>query len=343
MFRAIRPVGHEDHLSLVEHLDELRTRLIICLAALAVAFALCFWQNHALLRIVGNPYAKETRGQVTKCQGELGPVWCADQAVKATGLTVQALLKVLENPSSGLTPALRRDLAPFGPQLTGDLAKLPKTAPSNNLVTLGIGEPFTATITVIFYFSLLLSLPVILFELYAFLVPAFSPTERRVALPVMLAIPGLFASGVAFGYFVVLPAAVHFLQNFNSGSFEQFVQATSYYQFAALIMLAMGVIFQVPLAVVAAARAGIVSPRQLRKNRRYAIVVAAAIAALLPGDVVTMTLETLPIIVLYEVGILVVVALDRRDVRRAQAHERSASPSAPPPPPPPPITSNDAL
>ena len=183
MFRAIRPVGHEDHLSLVEHLDELRTRLIICLAALAVAFGLCFWQNHALLRIVGNPYAKETRGQVTKCQGELGPVWCADQAVKATGLTVQALLKVLENPSSGLTPTLRRDLAPFGPQLTGDLARLPKTAPSNNLVTLGIGEPFTATITVIFYFSLLLSLPVILFELYAFLVPAFSPTERRVALP----------------------------------------------------------------------------------------------------------------------------------------------------------------
>jgi sec-independent protein translocase protein TatC len=119
--------------------------------------------------------------------------------------------------------------------------------------------------------------------------------------------------------------------------------ASSYYQFAALIMLAMGVIFQVPLGVIAVARAGIVTPRQLRKNRRYAIVVAAAIAALLPGDVVTMTLETLPIIVLYEVGILVVAALDRRDVRRAQAHKRSASTSAPPPPPPPPIPSNDAV
>jgi sec-independent protein translocase protein TatC len=343
MFRAIRPVGHEDHLSLVEHLDELRTRLIVCLAALAVAFALCFWQNHALLRLIGNPYAKETRGQVTKCEGELGPVWCADQAVKATGLTVQQVIKALENPSSGLSANVRRALKPLGPRLTGDLAKLPKTAPSNNLVTLGIGEPFTATVTVTFYFSLLLSLPIILFELYGFLVPAFSPTERRVARPVMLAIPGLFACGVAFGYFVVLPAAVHFLQNFNAGSFQQFVQAASYYQFAALIMLAMGVIFQVPLGVVAVARAGIVTPRQLRKNRRWAIVVAAAIAALLPGDVVTMALETLPIIVLYEVGILVVAALDRRDARRAQAHERSASTSAPPPPPPPPIPSNDAL
>src|SRR5271154_5786001 len=78
MYRAIRPVRHEDHLSLVDHLDELRTRLIICLVALGVAFGLCFWQNHALLHLIGNPYSKETRGQVVKCKGELGPVWCAD-------------------------------------------------------------------------------------------------------------------------------------------------------------------------------------------------------------------------------------------------------------------------
>jgi sec-independent protein translocase protein TatC len=152
-----------------------------------------------------------------------------------------------------------------------------------------------------------------------------------------MAVPGLFACGVVFGYFVVLPAAVHFLQNFNSGSFEQFVQASSYYSFAALIMLAMGLIFQVPLAVVAASRAGIVTKRQLRKNRRFAIVAAALIAALLPGDVVTMTLETLPVIVLYEVGILVVSWLDRRDARRARSQNRSAAPTATPPPPPPPI------
>jgi sec-independent protein translocase protein TatC len=153
---------------------------------------------------------------------------------------------------------------------------------------------------------------------------------------------------------VVLPAAVHFLQNFNSGSFEQFVQASSYYSFAALIMLAMGVIFQVPLAVVAAARAGIVTRRQLRKNRRFAIVAAALIAALLPGDVVTMTLETLPVIVLYEVGILVVAWLDRRDARRERARQRTAPTSAqptppppppptPPPPPPPPISADNAF
>ncbi|HEY7967934.1 MAG TPA: twin-arginine translocase subunit TatC [Solirubrobacteraceae bacterium] len=327
MPRAIRPVGHDEHLSLVEHLDELRTRLIISLAALLVAFGLCFWQNHALLKLIGNPYAKETRGQVKKCQGELGQIWCADELGRA-----------LANFDRRIAPSLKGDVKPLLAQIDTALKRTPSTPPNNNLVTIGLGEPFTATITVTFYFAMLLALPLLLFELYSFVIPAFSPTERRVALPVMLAIPGLFACGVVFGYFVVLPAAVHFLQNFNSSSFEQFVQASSYYSFAALIMLAMGVIFQVPLAVVAVTRAGIVTTRQLRKNRRYAIVVAALIAAILPGDVVTMLLETLPIIVLYEVGILVVSALDRRDARRARAQERSvAAANAVPPPAPPPI------
>ena len=342
MSRMIRPVGHEEHLSLVEHLDELRTRLIVCLVAVGVAFAFCFWQNHALLKLVGNPYSKETRGQVQKCRGAQGANWCTDEAVRALGQATTAMLKALQTPANGLKPELSRGLAPYAAKLKTAQARLPTSAPGNNLITIGIGEPFTATITVTFYFSLLLSLPVILFELYGFVIPAFSPTERKVARPVMFSIPGLFACGVLFGYYIVLPAAVHFLQTFNSGSFEQFVQASSYYSFAALIMLAMGVIFQVPLGVIAIARAGIVTPRQLRKNRRYAIVVAALIAAVLPGDVVTMLLETLPIIVLYEVGILAVTVLDRRDARRARAQERTAAAAAVTQPPPP-IPSDNAL
>ena len=248
MSRAIRPVGHEEHLSLVEHLDELRTRMIICLVALGVAFALCFWQNHELLHLIGNPYTKETKGQVNRCQGQQGPNWCTDKALEKVVVYMNALAKDSKNPAA---------LAPLQKQVDSALKSLPKKAPGNNLVTIGIGEPFTATITVVFYFSLLLALPVLLFELYAFVIPAFSPGERKVAAPVMFAIPALLACGVAFGYYVVLPAAVHFLQNFNSGSFDQFVQASSYYGFAALIMLAMGVIFQVPLAVIAISRAGI--------------------------------------------------------------------------------------
>jgi len=328
----MRPVGHEDHLSLVEHLDELRVRIFVCLAALAVAFGFCFWQNHALLKLLGNPYAKETRGQVQRCQGFQGQIWCAENLARANAEVDRYLAQALRSQSPGLSKALANQRAAAKP--------IPTSAPGNTLVTIGIGEPFTATITVTLYFSLLLALPVILFELYGFVIPAFSPNERRVAMPVMAAIPGLMACGVLFGYFVVLPAAVHFLQNFNSGSFEQFVQANSYYSFAALIMLAMGIIFQVPLGVIAIARAGIVTPKQLRKNRRFAIVLAALIAALLPGDVVTMTLETLPIIVLYEVGIFVVSVLDRRDARRARAQPHPAATSAVPPSPPPPIPSD---
>jgi sec-independent protein translocase protein TatC len=208
-------------------------------------------------------------------------------------------------------------------------------------VTLGIGEPFTSTITVSFYFALLISLPVILFQAYAFVLPAFSPKERTIAMPLMMAIPVLFMIGVAFGYFVVFPASVRFFQNFNSSSYNVLVQASAYYRFEALILLAMGLIFQVPVGILAATRAGIVTPKQLRKNRRYAVVVAAAIAALLPGDAITMALETAPLVLLYEISVQLATFLEKRAIRRAAAAP-SAGPAPPPPapgdpgPPPPP-------
>ncbi len=205
--------------------------------------------------------------------------------------------------------------------------------------TLGIGEPFTIVVTVCLWGALLFSLPFLLYQVYSYILPAFSPNERNVVLPVLIAVPFLFAAGVLFGFEIVLPAAVHFLQGFDSGSFNELVQANSYYSFSALVMFAMGLIFQVPLFVVALARAGIVSTRQLRKNRRYAIVVAALVGAALPGDAITMILETAPIVVLYEVGILVSTVLERRDRRRERAAERDAAASTPPPPPTSPIPS----
>ncbi len=120
------------------------------------------------------------------------------------------------------------------------------------------------------------------------MLPAFSPDQRRVATPLMLAIPFLFAAGVMFGYFVVLPAAVRFFQNFNSDQFNVLVQASQYYHFAAVVLLAMGLLFQVPVGVLAATRAGIVTTGQLRRNRRYAVLACGAIAALLPGDAITL-------------------------------------------------------
>ena len=94
-------------------------------------------------------------------------------------------------------------------------------------------------------------------------------------LPLMFAIPVLFVTGVVFGYFVVLPAALHFFQNFNSTEFNVLVQAGPYYKFAASTILAMGLLFQVPVGILAVTRAGVVTPRQLRRHRRYAVAACA--------------------------------------------------------------------
>src|SRR6185437_8082958 len=139
--------------------------------------------------------------------------------------------------------------------------------------------------------------------------PALSPDEKRIARPLLAAIPCLFAVGVLFGYFVVLPAAVRFFVNFNASEFNRF---------AATILVAMGLVFQVPVAILAATRVGLVTVEQLRKNRRYALVACAAVAAFLPGDAITLVLETVPLYLLYEASILVASLVDRRTAARAR-------------------------
>lgn len=230
----MKPVGFEDRLSLVEHLDELRTRIVVSISVLLVAFGLCFWQNNLLLDIANRPL-------------------------------------------------------PAGQQP----------------ITFSPTEPFFTTMTLSLYGALILSLPIILYQGYAFILPAFSPGERRVVLPMLLMIPFLFIGGVMFSYFVVLPAAINFLLNFNASEFNIEIRAREYYSFISLTMLALGILFQIPVGVLALTRLGIVTPRQLRKNRRVAIVVIAVTAALLPGtDPVTMLIEMVPLLLLYEASIV---------------------------------------
>jgi sec-independent protein translocase protein TatC len=305
MASAIRPVGFEDRLSLVDHLDELRTRLIVSGVVLAIAFGFCLWQNHELLRIINKPLQAQTRKQVAKGQGTVGQAVVAQQAVLKVAHETQSALGALAAPGSGVSASARAQLQPLIAALGTDVKKIPRNPPGDNPVTLGVGEPFTTTLTVALYFALVLALPLILYELYGFILPALSPAERRVAVPLLTAIPFLFAGGVAFGYYVVLPAAVHFFVNFNASEFNVLVQASQFYKFAATVLLAMGVIFQVPVAILAATRVGLVTVRQLRHNRRYALVACAVVAAFLPGDLITLVLETVPLYLLYEVSILV--------------------------------------
>jgi sec-independent protein translocase protein TatC len=240
MARRVRPIRHDDRLSLVEHLDELRTRLILSLIAFGVALALCFWQNHLILRIVNHPL-------------------------------------------DGRKP-----------------------------ITLGVAEPFMTTFTLSAYAAILIALPVVLYQLYAFILPAFTPGERRVATPLLMMIPFLFIAGVVFGYYVVLPAALKFLLHFNTDQFRVEIRARDYYSFVTTTLIACGLLFQIPVGILGLNRLGIVTPRQLRKNRRYAILVIAVIAMLLPGvDPISMLIEMVPMIVLYELSILLATAFGR--------------------------------
>jgi sec-independent protein translocase protein TatC len=311
-------LSHDDQVSVVGHLDELRTRIIVSLAALAVAFGFAFWQNHALLNLINRPLAHQTQQQVRAGQGPLGATYTVQRSARDVAIQLRAVTRALETERSQ-PPAVTTALSAAQASLGRDISQLSAAPTGDKPITLGIGEPFTTTITVALIFALILSLPVILLQVYGFLMPAFDDAMRRHMLPVVLAIPGLFVAGVAFGYTIVLPAAVHFFQNFNSGQFNVLVQASQYYKFAATTLLAMGLFFQVPVVILAITRAGIVTPRQLRRNRRYAIGACAAIAALLPSDAITMILETVPLYLLFELSLLIATIAERRSARTAAA------------------------
>jgi sec-independent protein translocase protein TatC len=317
-------IGHEDRLSMVDHLQELRGRLIISLAAVAVAFGLCMWQNHTLLNIINRPLAHQTQKQVRAGNGPLGATYTLQQSAGSVASQLQVVVGALQRPGSGVSAATRASLAGVEPQLHGAIKRLAAAPQGDKPVTLGIGEPFTTTISVALIFSLILALPIILYELYGFLLPAFSPDQRRITTPLMLSVPFLFVAGVMFGYFVVLPAAVRFFQNFNSQQFNVLVQASQYYHFAAVTLLAMGLVFQVPVAILAATRTRIVTPRQLRHHRRYAILACGAVAAFLPGDAITLLLETVPLYLLFELSVLLATVIERRESRRERMREASA-------------------
>jgi sec-independent protein translocase protein TatC len=315
---AVRRIGHEEQIGLVDHLEELRRRLIVSLAVLGAAFAVCLWQNHALLHLVNKPLASQTQKQVRAGHGPLGASYTNQLETRAVATTLAGLLGALERPHSGASAATRASLRAIAPKLRRTIGDLSAPPQGDKPVTLGIGEPFTTTIGITLIFALILSLPVLLYQLYAYLIPAVEPRHQRVARPLLLAVPGLFVAGVLFGYLVVLPAAVRFFENFNASQFNVLVQASQYYHFAAMTVLAMGLLFQIPIAILIATRAEIVTPRQLGRNRRYAILACVAIAALLPGDITTMLLETIPLYLLFEISLVIARIADYRRNRAAR-------------------------
>jgi sec-independent protein translocase protein TatC len=273
------------------------------------------WQNHALLRVLNRPLVQQTQKQVRAGIGPLGATYKVQQGARVVASQLRLVVQTFERPGSGVSAAARASLRGAGPQLEQAITALSRAPEGDRPVTLGIGEPFATTVGIAIMFAFLLALPVILYELYGFLLPAFSPEQEPIAASFMLAVPLLFVAGASFGYFVVLPAAVHFFQNFNSTEFNVLVQARQYYHFAAMLLLATGLFFQVPVAVLAATRTGITTPTRLRHNRRYAVLACASVAALLPGDAITLVLETVPLYLLFEASLLLATIVQRREGR----------------------------
>ena len=244
-----RRLAHGQPAELVDHLGELRARVLVCLIALAVGFGVAFAFHEHLVEWLTRPL-----------------------------------------------PDGRRP------------------------VTLGVAEPFTTSLKLSLVAGFALAFPIILWQFWSFFAPAFErSTERALAGFVALATV-LLGAGIAFGYKIALPASVKFLTNYDSELYDIQVRASSYYSFALLVLASVGVVFELPIFILALVRLGITSTAKLRRNRRIGYVAVAALAVALPGvDPVTTAMEMIPLVILFEASIWFSLIFERRWLAAAQA------------------------
>ena len=241
MKRLPRRLSHGEEASLVEHLEELRTRLIISLASVGVLFIFTY----------------------------------------AFRKTIIGWLSV---PLNGKEP-----------------------------LTLSPTEPFTTSFNVAFYAAVALAIPILVWQIWAFLAPAFEENQQKTVVRLVIAATFLLAGGMAFAYWIVLPNAIPFLLSYDSDLYHAEVRAREYYSFSAVTILGCGVLFELPIFILGLVRLGIVSAARLRQNRRIGVGLCIILVVLLPGvDFVSMGLQALPILILFEASIWVAVFFERR-------------------------------
>lgn len=201
---------------------------------------------------------------------------------------------------------------PITPYLHG--AKLVYTHP---------GDPFQITLTAAVALGVVIALPVIVYQIWAFLAPALYTHEKKLVIPVIFGAIALFLAGVSLSFFVVLPLAVSWLMSFQTASLTPMITASEYFDFAVSMSLAFGLCFELPIVILALAALGIVTPQMLNKFRRHAIVACVIIGAFLtPGDLVWTTIAmAVPLYFLYELSVALSYVIYRRRERRARAAE----------------------
>ncbi len=239
---APRRLGTDEEATLVEHLGELRHRLVLGLAALIPAFLLAFAFHGRLIEWLKEPLPSD-----------------------------------------------------------------------KELVTLGVTEPFTTAVKVSLIAAVAIALPILLWQIWAFLAPAMDRATQRVISVFVVIATALFAVGAAFAYFVILPAAVDFLTNFDESLYDIQIRASYYLTFTAMVLLATGLAFEMPIFILALVRIGVLSSAKLRRNRRVGVVLMVSFAILLPTvDPVSLLLETVPLLILFEASIWLSVLMERR-------------------------------
>jgi sec-independent protein translocase protein TatC len=180
-------------------------------------------------------------------------------------------------------------------------------------ITLAVTEPLKIAIIISLWSALIVALPVLFYQLYAFVVPAFSEDAQRHIWPLLVIVPLLFLAGVVFAYVFMLEISTEFLLGFDKENYQVEVRARDYYSYAVMLCAGMGLVFEMPAAVWMLSRLGVVSSRLLRRSRRYAIFILAVIAAALPGgDPISMMLGMIPLLLLYEASIVVARLVERR-------------------------------
>jgi sec-independent protein translocase protein TatC len=247
--RLPKRLGYGEEATLVEHLGELRTRLVISLLAIGVGFGVAYAYH----------------GHIVS--------W------------------------------LEQTLPPERRQLT----------------TFGVAEPFLTSMWVSLYAGMIVALPVVLWQLWAFLAPAFDLQTQRVVAGLVGFATALAALGLVFGRYVALPAAVHFLTNYDKQLYDIQIRARDFISFASIVLVAVTVVFETPVFILGLVRIGLLSSAKLRRNRRIGYAIMAVVAVALPGvDPITTTLEMIPLFLLYEVSIWLAVLLDQRTATRVE-------------------------
>jgi sec-independent protein translocase protein TatC len=242
-------VDFDERVTLVEHLDELRRRIIISAIALGVGVVVAAVLNNEVFALLQHPVTT--------------------------------------------VPGVTHKITTFGP-----------------------AEPFMVSLKVWAYVGLIMASPVVIYEFWAFVGPAFTPASRRVLILVAAVCFALFMFGVVFGYLIVLPKGLGWLLKFNGKYFNTQLRASEYFSFVAWFLLAFGGVFEMPVAIIAAVRIGVVKTSFLRKHWRYAIVINAVIAmvATPSQDAFSFIAMFIPLEILYELSVVIARVMERRRV-----------------------------